>query len=55
MDPRWNANRTKDLARKLAVGVLVLAAGSGGCKHRRSAYRPVFVDPEPVLINPSPS
>lgn len=41
--------------RRLAVGLAVVAALGAGCKHRRSAYRPVYVDPEPVLIEPSPS
>src|SRR5690349_19153162 len=55
MDARWTDDRMKRLARMMAVGVLLVAAASGGCKHRRSSLRPVFVDPEPVLLSPSPS
>ena len=36
------------------AGLVALALGSG-CRHRRSAYRPVFVDPEPALIDATPS
>jgi hypothetical protein len=35
----------------LAIGLLV----APGCKSRRSAYRPVFVDPSPMMIEPAPS
>ena len=42
-------------ARRLAIGLAMAAALTCGCKHRRSAYRPVFVDPEPVLLSPTPS
>lgn len=55
MDARWKNPRTRTLARLMVVGLMVALAGASGCKHRRSALRPVFVDPEPVLIDPSPS
>ena len=55
MDARWNSTRTRTLARYMMIGLMIAAAGTTGCKHRRSSLRPVFVDQEPVLLGPSPS
>ncbi len=47
-EPRWIRPA---LLAALAIGLLV----APGCKSRRSAYRPVFVDPSPMVIDPAPS
>ena len=55
MGVAWTSTTLSRIGRTAAVmGMVALALGSG-CRHRRSAYRPVFVDPEPALINASPS
>jgi N-acetyl-anhydromuramyl-L-alanine amidase AmpD len=57
MDARLTSPRTKRLARLMVVALAIAAvsAAAAGCKHRRSSYRPTFVNPEPVLLDPTPS
>ena len=55
MGVAWTSPTLMQIGRTAAVAGLVALALGSGCKHRRSAYRPVFVDPEPALLDATPS
>lgn len=51
MEPRRTKSEAERLRNRWAILALVLvvgATGAAGCRHRRSAYRPVFLEPTPV-------
>ncbi|WP_169972904.1 peptidoglycan recognition protein family protein [Tautonia rosea] len=55
MDARWQTLRMSRLTRLMVFGLAIGMVTMAGCKHRRSSYRPTFINSEPVLMSPTPS